>query len=216
MRSTLKFGNDIQFSVVRGGRPLVQSARPKDVERFTAARALRVNGASASNFGVGGHFDVRCVRPDGSIRWRKEIKNGIANQGLNKLLNVQFQGAAQITAWYMDLIATGATLAAGDTYATHAGWAYTTSTNYSNATRPAWGPAASTAQSSTNAATVDFAIVATCTINGIAIVGGSNVKADVASGSGVLWSTGSFPGGEQALVSGDTLKVTYTVNASAA
>lgn len=218
MRSTLKFGDDIQFSVVRGGRPLVQSARPCDVERFTSARALKVNGASASavNIGIGGHFNVRCVRPDGSIRWRKEIKNGIANQGLNKLLNVQFQGATQITTWYLDLIATGATLAAADTYASHAGWSYTTTTNYSNATRPAWAPAASTAQSSTNAATVDFTIVATCTINGIAVVAGSSTKGDSASGSGVLWSTGSFPGGEQALVNGDTLKVTYTVNASAA
>lgn len=220
MRKThLNFGHDLRFQVVRDGRPLVQTARPGDVERFTAARALRIggmNGVSMGTFDVGGTFDVRCVRPDGSTRWRKSVKNGITNQGLNKLLNVMFQGATQITTWYLDLLATGATLAASDTYATHAGWAYTTSTNYSNATRPTWAPAASTAQSSTNTATVDFTINATCTINGIAVVAGSSTKADVASGSGVLWSTGSFPGGEQSLVAADTLKVTYTVNASAA
>lgn len=208
--NNFSFGQDIKCQIVR--------ATPRDVATFGAPRSLRGPSAAAAvaEAAFGGFFDVKCMRPDGTTRWSKRVKNGITNQGLNKILNVMFQSATPITTWYLDLIATGATLAAADTYATHGGWAYTTSTNYSNATRPIWAPAASTAQSSTNTATVDFTMNATCTINGIAVVAGSSTKADTASGTGVLWATGSFPGGEQATIAGDTLKMTYTCNAAAA
>ena len=201
-----RFGQDIKVQVVRGGSRVFAPSRSL-VTPVSAAAAI-------ASFGLSGYFDVRCMRPDGTTRWQKRVKNGIVNQGLNKILNVMFQSATQITAWYLDLINTGATLAAADTYASHGGWTY--SSAYSNATRPAWSPAASTAQSSTNAATVDFTINGTATINGIAVVAGSTTKGDTASGTGVLWSTGSFPGGEQAVVNGDTLKMTYTCNAAAA
>lgn len=202
------FSQQVGFKIERGARRVMQlAAKPMLVAASAAGLAAPMS--------FSGQFDVRCVTADGKQRWRQVFKNGVTNQGLNKILNVQFQSATQITTWYLDLLATGATLAAADTYASHAGWTYTTSTNYSNATRPAWAPAASTAQSSTNSSTVDFTIVATCTIFGIGVVAGSSTKADSASGSGVLWATGAFPGGEQSLVNGDTLKVTYTVNASA-
>lgn len=203
------FSQDIRVQVMR--------ARPTSPRLFTASRSLvtPVSAAGAAQaLGFGGFFDVRCVRPDGTNRWVKRVKNGITNQGLNKILNVMFQSATQITSWYLDLLNTGATLAAADTYATRGSWTY--SSAYSNATRPAWAPAASTAQSSTNTATVDFTINGTATINGIAVVSGSSTKGDTASGTGVLWATGSFPGGEQAVINGDTLKMTYTCNAAAA
>jgi hypothetical protein len=213
MNSGMKFGQDIQVQLVRGSAPKV--VVPQLVRRgmFVTGKDA---GLVAGNFAIGGAFKVECFRDDGTRRWLKHVKNGIVNQGLNRLLNVMFQSATQLTTWYLDLINTGATLAAADTYTSHSGWSYTSPIAYSNATRPIWAPAASTAQSSTNTATVDFNINATATINGIAVVAGSNVNGDSASGSGVLWATGSFPGGEQPVVSGDTLKVTYTVNASAA
>jgi hypothetical protein len=215
MNSPLFLGQDIKVQLVRGGKRVI-AATPADVNRFVKRgfAVSAMNNAVGGNFAIGGTFKVECFRADGTKRWTKHVKNGIVNQGLNKLLNVMFQGATQITTWYLDLINTGATLAASDVYATHAGWTY--SSAYSNATRPTWAPAASTAQSSTNTSTVDFTINGTATINGIAVVAGSSTKGDVASGSGVLWATGSFPGGEQPVVNGDTLKVTYTVNASAA
>lgn len=183
--------------------------------RFRKRGLVLTGPALALALAFCGTFDVKCVTPEGKLRWHQVVKNGVTNQGLNKILNVMFQSATQITTWYLDLTATGATYAVGDTYASHAGWTYTTSTNYTQATRPTWGPAASTAQSSTNSSTVDFTMNATCTINGIAVVAGSSTKADSASGSGVLWATGAFPGGEQAVVAADSLKITYTVNASA-
>lgn len=212
---SMKFGQKVQFSIDRAkGNRFTNLFRRKPLILTASASAL------AAGLAFGGIFDVDVVRGgEGLAKGLRDTSlrfpNGVVNQGLNKILNVQFQSATQITTWYLDLIATGATLAAADTYASHAGWSYTTGTNYSNATRPTWAPAASTAQSSTNSSTVDFTIVATCTIYGIAVVAGSSTKADSASGSGVLWATGAFPGGEQSLVNGDTLKVTYTVNASA-
>ena len=108
----------------------------------------------------------------------------------------------------------GPTLAAGDTYASHAGWSYLTA--YDEATRPAWDPVASTAQSSSNSTTVDFTMNASNSVHGIALVSLST-KGDSTSGANnVLWATGAFPGGNQAVVASDVLKITYTVNAAAA
>jgi hypothetical protein len=174
--------------------------------------AASVVAAASMFFGT---FDVKCVTAEGKLRWEQHVKNGVTGQGLNKILNCFFHLDTLPTGWYLDLTATGATYAFSDVYATHAGWSYTTSTNYTQATRPQWSPASSTAQSSTNASTVDFTMNATCTINGIAVVTGSTTKADSAAGGGVLWATGAFPGGEQAVVATDSLKITYTVNASA-
>jgi hypothetical protein len=205
-----KFGFDdkVGVTVTRGGASISRFRSRKVV----AAHAPVAATCMAAAMLFAGTFHVECVRK-GKTKWTADFKNGVTNQGLNKILNVQFQSAGQITAWYLDLITTGATLSAADTYASHAGWSY--DSHFSNATRVSWAPAASTAQSSSNTATCDFTINGTSTINGIAVVAGSSTKGDTASGSGVLWSTGSFPGGEQAVVNGDTLKITYTVNASA-
>lgn len=203
----LRFGQSLGVSIQRGGK-LIVPVKP----RFTS-QPLRIAMDKDGRFSIGGEFKVECIKRDGTTRWVKTVKNGITNQGLNKLLNVMFTSATQITAWYLDLITTGATLAAADTYASHAGWAY--DSHYGDATRRSWSPATSTAQSASNTSTADFAINGTSTVFGIAVVAGSSTKGDAASGSGVLWATGAFPGGEQAVVNLDTLKVTYTVNASA-
>lgn len=202
----LKFGQNVGLTLHRGSNIIVPKA-----PRFQSAPLRIVR--EGNDFYIGGKFNVQCVKHDGTLRWEKEVKNGIVNQGLNKLLNVMFASATQITTWYCDLITTGATLAAADTYASHAGWSF--DSHYGDATRRTWSPATSTAQSSTNASTMDFAINGTSTVYGVAILAGSSTKGDAASGSGVLWATGAFPGGEQSVVNLDTLKVTYTVNAAA-
>lgn len=205
---SLRFTDAIGVKKVRRDGSIVVPGRfSKRRMAFAASAALALAFC--------GTFDVKCVTPDGKIRWQQFVKNGVTTQGLNKILNCFFHLDTLPTAWYLDLTATGATYAVGDVYATHTGWTYTTNTNYSQAVRPTWAPASSTAASSTNTSTVDFTMAATCTINGIAVVTGSTTKADSAAGGGVLWATGAFPGGEQSVVNGDSLKITYTVNASA-
>lgn len=139
-----------------------------------------------------------------------DINNGITNEGKNRILDTMFFGASQIAAasWYKGLIdlTSFSTLAAGDTMSSHAGWIELTS--YTEATRPGWGPGAASGQATTNATPTTFSINATCTCKGIFVVS-NNTKGGT---TGVLWATGTFSGGDVALVSGDQLKTTYTVS----
>lgn len=160
---------------------------------------------------VGGMFYVECIGPDGQLRWSDYAKNGVANAGLDDLLNKYFRNGTTASAWYLGLIdnAGYTALAAADTISSHAGW--TEATYYSNSNRPTWGPAASSGQSIVNGTTSDFNINAntkavkglfTCTDN---TVGGT---------AGLLFSTAAFSGGVQNCNSGDTLKCTYTMSAA--
>lgn len=207
-RASHGFGQSIGLRVVRGAQTIVNKM----------ADAAGIQRPFVSKPGVTGHFQVQCLRPDGTVRWEHGFPNGVVNEGLDRILNTMFDGTTQIGAgaWYLGLIdASGFTaLAAGDTYASHSGWSE--ATQYDEATRGAWNPAASTAQSSSNTTTVDFTMNATKTIYGIFLASVST-KGDSTSGANnVLWATGQFPGGSQAVVSGDVLKITYTINAAAA
>jgi hypothetical protein len=158
-----------------------------------------------------GRFHVECYDKDGNLKWTDDFKNGIVNEGLNRLLNVMFDGTTtRITAWYIGLISNSgySALAAGDTMASHSGWAETVAYGASN--RPQWTAGTTTTKSTTNSSTVDFAINADGTVVKGIFITSDNTKSGT---SGVLWSTGLFSA-DQTLANGDTLKITYTVNAS--
>jgi hypothetical protein len=162
-----------------------------------------------SRLAVGGTFHVRCLGPDGAVKWEDSAKNGVVNQGLNKVLDVMFHAETAITTWYLGLInnSPSPTLAAGDTLASHAGWAE--ATGYSG-DRKEWTEGAASSQVITNSSTVDFAMNATATIYGLFL-------GSVASGSsGTLWATAAFSGGTKAVADGDTLQVTYSITAASA
>ena len=201
--------HQIGMSLIRGGREITR-------RMDKAFRALA--GKKVGSLEFKGEFTVTNVKRDGGIRWTQTFKNGVTNEGLDRILNTMFDGTTQIGAgaWYIGLIdASGFTaLAAGDTYASHSGW--TEDASYDEATRGAWNPAASTAQSSSNTSTVDFTMNATKTIYGIFLASVSTKSDSTSGANNVLWSTGQFPGGSQSVVSGDVLKITYTVNAAAA
>jgi len=158
-----------------------------------------------------GRFDVIIRDRDGRIKHKGRLTahNGIVNVGKDKLLGVMFNAATQITAWFMGLIndSPSPTLGAIDTMLVHAGWVES-STDYSEATRPAWPEDAPASQKITNTTEVVFSITATVTIAGFFLVDNST-KGGTA---GTLWCTALFDGGPQAVVSGDTIKVTYTLS----
>ena len=142
---------------------------------------------------------------NGEVIHREEIPNGITNQGKNALLDIMFHASTQITTWYIGLIDNSGWTAeaAGDTLASHAGW--NEFSNYSG-NRQAWTEDAASGQSITNSTPVSFSITGNGTLKGIFV-------ASVASGtSGTLWSTADF-GSTVSVSNGDTLKITYTVNA---
>lgn len=157
--------------------------------------------------GLRGKFRVDCIDKDGKLKWSESFPNGITDAGVAYLLDAGFDGGSASTTWYVGLIDNAAfsALAAGDTMSSHSGW--TENTDYDEANRVTWTNGATAARSMTNAATVDFTMNATVTIKGIFIVS-NNTKGGT---TGTLWSTASFSS-NASVVSGDTLKITYTIN----
>ena len=162
--------------------------------------------------GIGGVFTVECYDKYGNKKWEETFDNGWTNAGLLWLMERSFKSVkpSDLT-FYMSLIDTGASLANGDTMASHAGW--TENANYSETARPVWNNGDPTESigivSAVNATRIEF----TCdtdsqTING-AFLSSGNAKSGTA---GTLLATGSFSS-EQELNDDDVLKIQYTLKA---
>ena len=80
-----------------------------------------------------------CYDSEGHLKWRDGFENLIVNEGMTAILEEFFNGAAYTAAHYVGLKDSGA-VAAGDTMASHAGWAELV--NYSEGTRQLYDPAA--------------------------------------------------------------------------
>lgn len=152
-----------------------------------------------------GFFHVIIERGDEEIH--EEFFNGITTVGLNNLLNVMFQNAAQSPVWYAGLIkGSGFTgVSAADTMASHTGWVE--ETNYAEANRIGWIVGAATSKIITNSVNMTFTIDTDgTTVAGIFICS-SGTKSN---NTGTLWSTGLFPS-VQTFLANDLVKVQYTV-----
>jgi len=175
------------------------------------------NGSKETARG-GGVFRFECYDKDGNLKWNEESNNLVVNVGLKDMNDKYFSGSSYTATWYLGLITgpgSGTTIAAGDTMSSHAGWSENTS--YSQATRPActFG-AATTADPSVIS---NSASVAVFSINGTATIAGAFLTSDnTKSGtSGILFSASDFQSpGDRAVVSGDTLNVTYQFSLDAA
>lgn len=158
---------------------------------------------------VTGHIAYEHWRGDRMLS-KGESDNGLTNVGMNMMLGVTFHADTQLTAWYILLLsnASYSALSATDTMASHSGW--TECISYSETTRQQWTCGAASGQSITDGTAATFTINADSTVvKGIGVVS-DNTKSGT---SGTLWSTGLF-GSDQTLMSGDQLKITYTVNIS--
>lgn len=176
--------------------------------------ASSVIGATAGKSGgqsevldAHGTYTVECRDKDGNLKWSDTIENLVVTVGKNDLLDKYFQGSAYTAAWYMGLVNGGTTptYAAADTMASHGGW--TEIVPYSESTRPTVGWNAASAGSKVSTVTA-FTINATATVAGCFMTT-SNTKSGT---TGTLYSAGSFTTGNKAVVSGDTLNVTYTAS----
>jgi len=172
-----------------------------------AARLFRGNQQPANKLPLGGKFHVEHFNKAGEKIGDYDFPNGITDEGLNHILDTQFGGTTAVSPWYVGLINDSgfSALAAADVMNSHAGWAETDA--YTEGNRVEWTEGTAAARSITNAATMDFSINATVTINGI-FVTSDNTKLGT---TGVLWATASFSSAVSA-TNGDTLKVTYTVS----
>jgi hypothetical protein len=157
-----------------------------------------------------GKFHLELFR--GGVKLKvMDFSNAITNEGLNELLNVMFHGGTQTLAWYLGLIDSAGfvQLASSDTMASHVGWAE--SVIYYDSERMGWVNDVASSQQITNSVPVTFLIETAGTVKGIF------VTSDITKGgtSGTLWSTGLFSS-DVSVLTGDTIKITYTVTASVA
>lgn len=182
-----------------------------------SAVAVGRAGAQDETVRARGSYTVECYGSDGKLKWADVIENLVVNVGKADLLDKYFAGSAYTAAWYLGLVdgASTPTYNAADTMASHAGW--TENVGYSAATRPAptWSAATGTGGGAGTAGTgaksttaTAFAINATSTIAGCFLTT-NNTKSGT---TGILYSSGSFTGGNRSVASGDTLNVTYTAN----
>jgi hypothetical protein len=186
-----------------------------DISKATdvASASLMATGRGTESIGAGGVYTVECVGADGQVKWTDTFHNLVVNEGLQDMNTKYFKGSTYTAAWYVGLVqgpGSGNTYAAGDTLATHAGWTETAA--YSGTRKTATFGTATTADPSviSNSASVaSFAMNATVTVAGAFL---SSVDSGT---SGVLFSVGSFTGGDKFVDSGDTLNVTYTFSLDA-
>ena len=182
----------------------------------------RANALESSGAGIGreisigeavaaaGSYEVECYSADGKLKWRDSIKNLVTTVGKNNLLDNHLAGSTYTATWYIGLIGSASYTtgpAAGDTSASHGGWVE--SQDYSQGTRPAPSFAAASGGSKATSAAVAFGINASVTIKGCFLISNSTKGGT----TGVLYSAGTFTGGDKPVGNGDTLNVTYTASA---
>lgn len=156
-----------------------------------------------------GKYHVKCFDKEGNLKWEDDIINLVPTGGKNDALDKYLAGSTYTAAWYLGLV-TGPggsnTYAAGDTMASHAGW--TENTSYSNANRVTASFAAASGGSKALSSNAVF------NINGTATIGGCFLTSNNTKGgtTGILYSVGSFTGGDKSVTNGDTLNVSYTAS----
>lgn len=160
---------------------------------------------------VKGRFEANLVR-DGKVIWEDFIDNLVTTVGKNDILDKYLAGAAYTQTIRMGLKGTG-TAVVGDTQASHAGWLEQGLANAPTYTGSRPTPAFSAAAAGVKAtsAAVAFAITSTGTVFGCFINNGGSATID--NTTGVLFSAGDFSGGSRAVISGDTINVTYSLAA---
>lgn len=190
--------------------------KAKSTDKVFAEAAA--GGASQDGARAGGVYFFECYDKEGNLKWKEEAKNLVVNVGLKDMNDKYFSGSSYTAAWYLGLITgpgAGTTIDAGDTMSTHAGW--TENTSYSQSTRPACSfGAATTADPSVIS---NSSSVAVFSINGTATIAGAFLTSNNTKGgtTGILFSASDFQSpGDRAVVSGDTLNVTYQFSLDAA
>ena len=165
--------------------------------------SFAANTSSINTSALTTHYDMECFDSEGNLKWSDGFDNIVVNSGLDDVLDKYFKGSAYTAAHYIGLKLAGSVVA-GDTMASHAGWAE--STAYSNATRPVLTLGAVSGQSVDNSASkASFSINATATITG-SFTTTDNTKGGAV---GILYGGGEFTT-PRGVADGDTLNVTAT------
>lgn len=155
------------------------------------------------NVTIGQFYKLECFDKNGVLKWTDEFENLVVTTGRNQYLDATLKTGVTSPTWYVGLKDAVAAVA-GDTMASHAGWAELVP--YSNATRPAYTPGTIASGSVDNSASkAVFTINATSTVGG-AFLANNSTKSGT---TGILLGAGEFASA-RSVISGDTLNVTVT------
>lgn len=188
-------------------------------DKISESAEAAANGDASISRGVGvteqahagGRYEVECIGPDGTLKWRDTIDNVVTNIGGAKLLDEGLAGSAYTAAWYIGLISSVSWSAVNvtDTMSSHSGWTEAAGTNapdYDEASRPTTAWSAASGKSKALSSALSFSINESGTVKGCFMVDNSTKDGT----SGVLYSAGTFTGGDKVVGNGDTLNVSYT------
>ena len=168
---------------------------------------MLTNCAVPEGFRIGGVFHFSHYGPDGQLVDKWDAENIVVNQGLDHALGVVLADATQVSTWYVLL----KDVEAPDAAMTYQVPVFTEITGYTG-DRPAWTGATVSGRSIVNNNTVaSFAITASITAAGAGLASSAD-KGEVTAGE-YLFCVADFASAK-ALVSGDTLEVTYTITAA--
>lgn len=142
--------------------------------------------------------------------------NLVMNAGKNLAFNTLFAGSSySVTGPFMGLVSSVGFSAynVADTLASKS-WDEAGGTNAPTYTAPRKTCAFSGASAGaiSLSAALNFAITSSGTVKGAFIVLGSGAVSTIDNTSGSLWSAGNFTGGDQPVVNGNTLAVSYTAS----
>lgn len=163
-----------------------------------------------------GLFHAKCIDEHGEIRWEDDFPNTVMTAGKNVMLDAALAGSAYtVVGPYMGLISSASysAISAADTMASHSGWLEAGNANAPTYTAPrktaAWSSASAGAKALS--AALSFAITGTGTIKGVFLVFFTGAVTTIDNTSGTLLSAGLFTGGDRAVLSGDTVQVSYSM-----
>lgn len=182
----------------------------KDKMKLTDSAVCSIERGRKPNdeFALKGTYKIEIWRK-GKLHQTIEGKNTIVNVGKNKILDVMFNSATQLTNQHIGLLGGTGTISASDTMASHSGW--TEITDYDESTRGAWVTGSASGQAVTNATPQTYTMNATSTVKGIFICMHSTSASGTKGGTtGTLWAAALF-GTAAALEDNDLLRVYYTV-----
>ena len=174
------------------------------------ASAKRVADIHGGKF-LSTRYRVECRGKDGKLKWVDEFDNTVVTVGLNDSLEKHLKGSGYTAAWYIGLTDGTPTVDAGDTMASHAGWAEVVA--YDELVRQTATFGDVVAGSVSNSASPAVFTVSTNSTT----IGGAFLASDDTKGGadGVLYGAGAFTAGDKSLDDGDTLTVTLACSASA-
>lgn len=180
------------------------------------ARAI-MGGWMADGLEANGVFKVECLDADGNLKWEDEFHNTVVTVGKNLMLDSFLAGSAYtVVGPYMGFISSVSysAISAADTMTSHAGWTEAGGANAPTYTAPrktcAWSAASAGAKALS--AALSYAITGTGTIKGAFIVTGTGALSTIDNTAGTLFSAGLFTGGDRAVLSGDTVNVSYSLS----